>query len=138
MLGKGLICAKSVLFDFFAENKIIFSGETTFKKTNYIFGEVIVQSESREEQERLEVKERDNMYVVEVELPGYDRENIQILFNDGYLVVTAGEEFKKAYYIGRNVLQDNICASFYNGILKCMLTKSEREYEDGPVEVNIL
>jgi HSP20 family molecular chaperone IbpA len=97
-----------------------------------------VQSEHKEEQERLEVKERDNMYVVEVELLDYERENIQILFNDGYLVVTAGEAFKKAYYIGRNVLQDNICASFHNGMLKCMLTKSEREYEEGPVEVNIL
>ena len=97
-----------------------------------------MQTENREEQERLEVKERDNMYVVEVELPEYERENIQILFNDGYLVVTAGEAFKKAYSIGRNVLQDNICASFHNGMLKCMLTKSEREYEEGPVEVNIL
>jgi HSP20 family molecular chaperone IbpA len=55
-----------------------------------------VQSEHKEEQERLEVKERDNMYVVEVELLDYERENIQILFNDGYLVVTAGEAFKKA------------------------------------------
>lgn len=103
-----------------------------------------MQTENREEQERLEVKERDNMYVVEVELPEYERENIQILFNDGYLVVTAtkehipGEEFKKAYYIGKNVLQDNICASFHNGVLKCMLTKSEREYDEGPVEVKIM
>ena len=105
-----------------------------------------MQSGNREEQERLEVKERDNMYVVEVELPGYDREEIQILFNDGYLVVTATkaisgeseEEFKKAYYIGKNVLQDNICAAFCNGILKCMLTKSEKEYDEGPVEVKIL
>lgn len=97
-----------------------------------------METENKEEQERLEVKERDNMYVVEVEMPGCEKEYVQVVFNDGYLVVTAGEEFKKAYYIGRNVLQDNICASFYNGVLKCMLTKSEKEYEEGPVEVKIL
>ena len=103
-----------------------------------------MQPENREEQERLEVKERDNMYVVEVEMPGYEKEHIQVVFNDGYLVVTAAkergtdEEFKKAYYIGKNVLQDNICVAFCNGMLKCMLTKSEKEYEDGPVEVKII
>ena len=97
-----------------------------------------MESEIREEQDRLEVKERDNMYVVEVELSGYEKHHLQVIFNDGYLIVTAGDEFKKAYYIGRNVLQDNICASFCNGILKCMLTKSEKEYEEGPVEVKIL
>ena len=61
-----------------------------------------MEAENREEQERLEVKERDNMYVVEVGMPGYEKEHIQVVFNDGYLVVTGGEEFKKAYYIGRN------------------------------------
>lgn len=117
---------------------MLFSGENTFEGNHYSIQEVVVESENREEQERLEVKERDNMYVVEVELSGYEKEHIQVIFNDGYLVVTAGEELKKAYYIGKNVLQDNICASFYNGVLKCMLTKSEKEYEEGPVEVNIL
>ena len=120
-----------------------------------------MQSEKMEEQAKLNVKERDNMYVVEIELPEYNREEVRVLFNDGYLVVTARkeetdeefelskcdagemqdrttEEFKKAYYIGRNVLQDNICAAFNNGVLKCMLTKSEKEYVDGPVEVKIM
>ena len=96
-----------------------------------------MQSEKREELENRDVKERDNMYVVEIELPEYSREDICALFNDGYLIVTA-LEFKKAYYIGRNVSQDNIRAAFHNGVLKCMITKVEKGSAEGPVEIEIM
>lgn len=112
-------------------------GNTTSKQTIYSYWEAAVQSEKREEQENHDVKERDNMYVVEIELPEYVREDIQALFNDGYLIVTACE-FKKAYYIGRNVSQENIRAAFHNGVLKCMITKSEKDNGDGPVEIEIM
>lgn len=98
-----------------------------------------MQSEKREEQVNLDVKERDNMYVVEIEMPEYTKEDILALFNDGYLVVTAKqEEFKKAYYIGRNVSQDNIRAAFHNGVLKCMITKVEKSSAGGPAEIEIM
>ena len=48
-----------------------------------------MQSEKRQEQENHDIKERENMYVVEIEMPEYTREDILALFNDGYLVVTA-------------------------------------------------
>ena len=95
-----------------------------------------MQSERREEQANRDVKERDNMYVVEIEMPEYAKEDIQALFNDGYLVVTAGQdEFRKAYYIGRDVSQENIRAAFHSGVLKCMITKAEKGNADGPVEI---
>lgn len=120
-----------------------------------------MQSEKREEQVNLDVKERDNMYVVEIEMPEYTKEDILALFNDGYLVVTAKkqragkvearemaggsevsdsnvQEFKKAYYIGRNVSQDNIRAAFHNGVLKCMITKVEKGNAEGPVQIEIM
>lgn len=104
-----------------------------------------MQSEKREEQSNHDVKERDNMYVVEIEMPEYTKEDILALFNDGYLIVTAHkepgnnmEEFKKAYYIGRNVSQDNIRAAFHNGVLKCMITKVEKGNAEGPVEIEIM
>ena len=125
-----------------------------------------MQSEKRQEQENHDIKERENMYVVEIEMPEYTREDIQALFNDGYLVVTAKkertdkeaaleeavcgetgseavtgastEEFKKAYYIGRNVSQDNIRAAFHNGVLKCMITKVEKGNAYGPVQIDIM
>lgn len=125
-----------------------------------------MQSEKREEQVNPDVKERDNMYVVEIEMPEYTKEDILALFNDGYLVVTATkaegsaeeagqiendgaeeaegkkgitvQEFKKAYYIGRNVSQDNIRAAFHNGVLKCMITKVEKGIADGPVQIEIM
>lgn len=96
-----------------------------------------MQSEKREEQVNHDVKERDNMYVVEIEMPEYTKEDILALFNDGYLIVTA-HEFKKAYYIGKNVSQDNIRAAFHNGVLKCMITKVEKGAAEGPVQIEIM
>lgn len=89
-------------------------------------------------QEHDEVKERDNLYVVEVELSDYQKEDIQAVFHDGYLVVSAGEAFKKAYYIGKKVSKDNIRAAFHNGILKCMITKTEKEVSFEPVVIEIM
>lgn len=98
-----------------------------------------MQSEKREEQANYDVKERDNMYVVEIEMSEYAKEDVQALFNDGYLIVTAGQkEFQKAYYIGREVSQDNIRAALHNGVLKCMITKAEKGNADGPVEIEIM
>lgn len=95
-----------------------------------------MQSEHIPEHEQ--VKERDNLYVVEVELAQYQKEDIQALFHDGYLVVSAGEDFKKAYYIGKKVSKDHIRAAFHNGVLKCMITKTEKEVSFEPVEIEIM
>jgi HSP20 family molecular chaperone IbpA len=41
------------------------------------------------EQVNGDVKERDNIYVVELELTEFDKDDIRVYFNDGYLVITA-------------------------------------------------
>lgn len=101
-------------------------------------------SEKKEEQLSGDVKERDNIYVVELEGIGFAKEELKVCFNEGYLVVTAEsavcpeQQMRLAFYVGQNVAQENIRASFYNGILKCMLPKVNKRDTKGPTEVEII
>ncbi|MCD7863330.1 MAG: Hsp20 family protein [Lachnospiraceae bacterium] len=82
-----------------------------------------------------DLRERDDLYVLEVELPGFVREEISACTNDGHLIVTAmrpdlEEPFRRAYYIGKGVAQEHIRAAYRNNILKFMIPK--REEADAP------
>ncbi len=91
-----------------------------------------------------DVKERDNIYVVEVEVGDYTKEELTISFHDGYLVVsgekpaTGPENMQKAFYIGKSVAQGNIRAALHNGVLKCMIPKDNKKESDGPTDVEIM
>ena len=54
---------------------------------------------------KTDVKEKDGNYILEVDIPGYDKEDIQLELRDGYLTVTATKneekEDKKAKYLRR-------------------------------------
>lgn len=92
-----------------------------------------------------DVKERDNIFVVEIELPTYCREDIEARFYAGYLTVFARKPqdrgaagFKKAFYIGRDVSQEHIRAAFHNGILKFMIPKDVESTQCSPAEIEIM
>lgn len=91
-----------------------------------------------------DVKERDNIYVVELELTDFKKEDIKVCFNNGYLViiaeneVVAEKEIRQAFYIGTEVAEENIRAAFHNGTLKCMIPKGEKKDGTGPIEVEIM
>ena len=96
---------------------------------------------------KTDIKEVGNNYVIEVDLPGYDKNNIQIEMENGYLNVTAkvdtsnedSEEGKyihkeryygecsRSFYVGDNVSEEDIKASFKNGILTLTLPKEEQK-----------
>ena len=102
--------------------------------------------EKAEEQIKNDVKDRDNIYVVEIEMEGFIREEIKASFHDGYLVVTAyksddsekAEEFKKAFYVGKTVAQENIRAAYNNGTLKFMIPKGEKREKQDPTNIEIM
>lgn len=104
------------------------------------------ENKTEKKEEQLDVKDRDNIFVVEVEVPGYLREEIQAFFNDGYLIITAkrpeqeqsAEGFKKAVYIGKDVSQEHIRAAFHGGVLKCMIPKDAKGEAKGPTEIEIM
>lgn len=92
---------------------------------------------------KTDVKENDKEYVLESELPGFLKEDIQIEIKDDILSIKAQHKedkkedtndfikreryygtFQRSFYLS-NVDEDRISAEYNNGILKLILPKSE-------------
>ncbi|KAJ50043.1 HSP20 family protein [Clostridium tetanomorphum] len=118
-------------FDSFVDN---FFNNDFFNQVNFIGNNF-----------KADLKETNNSYMVEADLPGISKEAINVSYNNNYLVISAkrqddkedkGEnyirrerrygEFKRSFYID-NVDKDRITASFKNGVLKIELPKSQKE-----------
>lgn len=96
---------------------------------------------------RTDIKEKKDSYVVNVDLPGYEKEDIKIEINNGYLTVTAertnsdeekeeGRYIRKerysgqcsrSFYVGDNIKDTDVKASFKNGILTLEFPKEKHE-----------
>ena len=93
---------------------------------------------------KTDVKENDDEYVIESELPGLEKDDINIEITDNYLTISAHNEEKieeeNENYIRRerrtgsfqrvfqidNVKEDEIDAKYENGILMVTLPKKEK------------
>lgn len=97
---------------------------------------------------RTDVKETESGYELDVDLPGYKKENVQVELKDGCLSVTARMEqdnedkdqngkyirreryvgsCSRAFYVGDEIEQEDIKARFENGILKLSVPKKEQK-----------
>lgn len=96
---------------------------------------------------KTDIHETDNEYLVEAELPGIPKENIQVTYEDGVLTISgqqqtdAVNEDKKGklirsersstslrrQYLLENVKEDEIKASYSDGILKVTLPKDSNK-----------
>lgn len=92
---------------------------------------------------RTNIKETDKEYELDVEMPGYTKEQIKVALEDGYLTVSAKKEVKeegdkkryvrkeisescsRSYYVGNDVQQSDIKAKYENGILTLTVPKSQ-------------
>lgn len=101
-----------------------------------------------------DLREKDDHYILDIDLAGFKKENINITYDNGYLTVAA--EYKKneeeekeqyirreryiqscsrSYYIG-DVSPENIFASHENGILTITFPK-EQDREAGKKYITI-
>lgn len=94
---------------------------------------------------KTDIRENKDNYVIDVDLPGFDKKDIKIDVTDGYLTINAkvsneandkekGKYIRKeryygecsrSFYVGEDVKADDIKASFKNGILSLELPKVE-------------
>lgn len=101
---------------------------------------------------KTDIKETEDEYILEIDIPGCKKENIKIDLEQGYLNVKAEvlkntgttsdtyihkERFsgscQRSYYIGNNINEDDIKASFINGILEIHIPK-KAENEDNQLK----
>ncbi|MCI5879531.1 MAG: Hsp20/alpha crystallin family protein [Bacillales bacterium] len=95
---------------------------------------------------KTDIKEHDDKYEMIVDLPGFDKKDIKMHIEDGYLVINArtnmhnDEKDKKGkyirkeryygecsrkYYIGENIKEEDVKANFKNGTLSIEIPKVE-------------
>ena len=94
---------------------------------------------------KTDIKEKKDKYLIDIDLPGYEKDNIKIEIQDGYLTIHASvnkendEEEKgkyvrkeryagecsRSFYIGDNIKEEDIKAKFKNGTLTLEIPKKE-------------
>lgn len=91
---------------------------------------------------RTDIKETDEGYKLDIEMPGFKKEDIKVSLEDGYLTVSGSkktekddktkylrkeisESFQRSYYVGKEVPEENIKAKYADGILTLDVPKSK-------------
>lgn len=105
---------------------------------------------------KCDVYEKDGNYNIEMDIPGYDKKDISIEYDDGLLTIVAEknnefnteDEGKK--YIRRervygkvtrsfsfaDIDEDKITADFNNGVLTVVIPKSQKQESKRTIEIN--
>ena len=114
-----------------------------------IFDDVFADSFFSEKENRImrtDLKEKEGKYYLEIDIPGFDKEDIKIELQDGYLTISAEKDDEKeekhakylkrerfsgmcsrSYYVGDNVKEEDIKANFKNGILTVEFPKEQEK-----------
>lgn len=107
---------------------------------------------------KTDIKEKDGNYVFKMELPGVEKENVNIDLENGYLTVSATvnkdveEEEKKekyiykeryvgessrSFYVGDFVTEEDVKASFKNGILTIVVPVQKEVEQEAKKRIQI-
>lgn len=97
---------------------------------------------------RTDVFEKDGYYNLDIELPGYQKEDVQMELIDGYLNIKATHNVSseekdtkgnlirserrfgscsRSFYVGENIKAEDVKAKFENGILNIVLPSKEQK-----------
>ena len=108
---------------------------------------------------KTDVREKDGKYILEVEVPGYKKEDVKISLFNGNLTISAShtttdeekdakgkvlrqERFSgntsRTFYVGDAIKDTDIQASFSDGILKIELPTEQKKEEETKKYIEIL
>ena len=97
---------------------------------------------------KTDVKETDSGYEVDIDLPGFKKDEIQMQLENGYLTVSASKGLNKdeknedgryvrreryagsvsrSFYVGENVTEKDIHPKYENGILSFKMPKDDKK-----------
>ena len=92
---------------------------------------------------KTDVHEHEVHYEVDIDLPGFKKEEIKLELNNGYLTVSAAKEheqenkgkalrkerysgaMQRSFYVGEQLTEEDIKAKFEHGVLSLQLPKKE-------------
>lgn len=96
---------------------------------------------------KTDVRETDDSYEVDIDLPGFKKDEVNVQLNDGYLTISAAKGLDKdekdkktgkyirreryagsmmrSFYVGTEVKQEDIHAKYESGILRLTVPKKE-------------
>ena len=95
---------------------------------------------------KTDIKEREDSYVMDVEIPGFDKKDVNISLKDGYLTITAEKKeedngkkenyvrrerstsLSRSYYVG-DVAKESVKAKYENGVLSIEIPKEQEKKE---------
>ena len=102
-----------------------------------------------------DIKEKDNWYELAMEVPGFDKEDLKLNLEDGYLTISAEHKTsndkkdndghiirqeryygstKRSFYVGDQITKEDIQAKYDKGILNIFVPKKEvKKIEGGQV-----
>ncbi|NBH73237.1 Hsp20/alpha crystallin family protein [Clostridiaceae bacterium] len=108
---------------------------------------------------RTDIRDDGANYLLDIELPGFKKEDIQAELKNGYLAISASHEDSKeekdtsgkvlcqerysgscrrSFYVGDQLRQEDIQASFENGVLKLKFPKeTPKAVEEAPRYITI-
>lgn len=101
-----------------------------------------------------DIKESDTAYVMEIDLPGFTKDEVSAQLNNGYLIISAVKQLDKneadseenakkgnyirrerysgscqrSFYVGENVKEEDISAKFEQGILTLTVPKKDEKH----------
>ncbi len=99
---------------------------------------------------RTDIQEKDGNYLLEIELPGFNREDVQAELVDGTLTIIANrpenletegnkihyirrerlnDGCKRSFFVGGKVKQEDITAAFKDGVLSVIIVNPEKTVE---------
>ncbi len=99
---------------------------------------------------RTDIRELSDAYEIEMELPGFSKDNVKVELKNGYMTVEAsrtedenGEDaqgryirrerhlgsYQRSIYVGENVTEEDIRARFSDGVLKLTVPRREAAAE---------
>ena len=113
---------------------------------NYLMEEVVDNTIPNNMQ--CDVYEKDNNYVIELDVPGYSKENLKVEYSNGYISVIGTKDekqehterkyirkeriyglYKRDFYVGK-INYEKIDAKYKDGVLVIVIPKSDGRKEN--------
>ena len=120
-------------------------GMSLFDDMNSMFDTPFFRNAQTAPAMKTDIKEKDGLYLMTMDLPGFDKDNIKIQLKDGYLTVTAEQKEEKeeneeekggyivrernygscsrSFYVGDHVTENDVKAAYKDGALHLSFPK---------------